>query len=104
MTSTRRPTFTAAFDTTPVIGQPVTGTTTITHPSGAERVTTWAGTYDGLRPSEWDGEPMHFLRDGVLGVTPQGIFGIPAAQFPEVRPLMDVLAEHVATVTAARTA
>lgn len=41
--------------------------------------TEWYATYDGQRPSEWDGEPYHYFREGVLGGRDQSLFGFPVA-------------------------
>lgn len=38
------------------------------------------GTYQGVRPSEWTGEPMHMFTDGVINGVPQAIFGFPVAE------------------------
>ena len=39
------------------------------------------GTYEGIRPSEWDGAPYHMFRGGDVNGTSQqdGLHGFPAA-------------------------
>lgn len=37
------------------------------------------GVYQGIRRSDWTGEPVHFFKDGYIGVTPQTSFAIPVA-------------------------
>ena len=39
----------------------------------------FSGVYQGVRASEWDGEPVHFFTDGIIGTTPQGCFAFPVA-------------------------
>lgn len=34
------------------------------------------GYYRGIRPSEWTGEPVHFIENGFIGDTPQTCFTI----------------------------
>lgn len=48
--------------------------------SGSHRAT-WAGTYDGERPSQHDGIPYRYFRNGHINGHPQVIFGFPVAQF-----------------------
>ncbi len=51
-------------------------------PSGRGSYTTdWSGIYEGIRLSEWTGEPVHFFRDGIIGETPQHCFTIPVSHF-----------------------
>lgn len=69
---------TSEFDSTPTVGQYVTGRSRI----NAKRTTTWGGTYTGVQASEWDGTPMHMFTDGVMGETPQATFGLPVTDFP----------------------
>ena len=60
------------FDHPPVPGQRVTGTSFIegrTRPPG-----TFSGTYMGVRPSEWTGEPVHFLINGDINGVKQDAF------------------------------
>lgn len=61
------------FDADPVVGEVVSGRS-----YGPGYSTRWSGTYQGVVTSEWDGEPMHFLTDGIIGTTPQSCFGHPA--------------------------
>jgi hypothetical protein len=63
---------TEKFDAPPVIGQVASGVST-----GPGFETRWEGIYEGVRPSEHDGQPMHFFRDGKLGDTPQTLFALP---------------------------
>jgi hypothetical protein len=63
---------TNTFDSEPVVGQRVTG-----HSDGPGYHSTWSGIYEGVRPSEWDGQPYHYLRDGEINGAPQATFGHP---------------------------
>jgi hypothetical protein len=63
---------TNTFDSEPVVGQLVTG-----HSDGPGYHSTWSGIYEGVRPSEWDGQPYHYFRDGEINGTPQSHFGHP---------------------------
>lgn len=66
------------FDTPPVVGQWVEGTSV-----GAGATSRFGGVYEGVRPSEWDDhEDYHFLRGGFIGTTSQGngLHGFPVAQ------------------------
>lgn len=71
---------TQLFDTTPVVGEMVTGRSisrSFTSP--------WSGTYLGVRESEHDaGVMMHMFRGGAIGVTSQkdGLHGFPVDQVP----------------------
>jgi hypothetical protein len=56
------------------------------HPERATSV----GTFDGIRPSRWEGEEPEdyvYFTDGRIGDLPQGIFGFPVAQRREFRVL-----------------
>jgi hypothetical protein len=66
---------TNTFDSTPVVGERVTG-----HSDGPGYHSTWSGIYEGVRPSEWDGKLMHYMRDGEINGVRQSIFGHPVAQ------------------------
>ncbi len=67
------------FLTEPVVGEYVEG-----EAWGPGYRTRFGGIYEGVRASEWTGEPMHFLRDGFIGRTPQkGLHGIPVDKFEE---------------------
>lgn len=54
------------------IGQHVTGTS-----AWGKKTGTFAGTYHGVRSSEWDGEPVHFFTDGHINGVPQTTFAFP---------------------------
>jgi hypothetical protein len=62
-------------------GALVVGTVVAGESRGPRYVTRWTGTYDGTRPSEWDGQPTHYFTDGSIGDTPQRIFGFAVADF-----------------------
>lgn len=57
------------FDEPLTLGRYVTGTYQVI----ARRPVSgrFAGTYMGIRKSEWDGEPVHFFMGGFIGTTPQ---------------------------------
>jgi hypothetical protein len=60
--------------------------TDVEHPEWAGAV----GTFDGIRPSDWEGEEPEeyiYFTDGRIGDVPQGSFGFPAAQRREFRVL-----------------
>jgi hypothetical protein len=69
---------TSTFDATPRIGERVTG-----RGSGPGYTSTWSGVYDGIRPSEWDGVPHHWLRDGEINGIAQRVFTFPVSHAPE---------------------
>lgn len=62
------------------------------HVEGTTEHGPFSGTFDGVRPSEWDGKPTAYFTDGVLGTTPQGIFG-----FPVDKPVHQMTARKVST-------
>jgi hypothetical protein len=72
----------ATFDTPPVIGQSVTGSTTF---PTLTRTVTWGGTYLGMRPSEHDGEAMHLFKDGFVGDSKQPFHAIPVSSFTGIQ-------------------
>jgi hypothetical protein len=67
---------TSRFTRPPVVGSVVTGVS-----KGHSYLTEWSGIYDGIKTSEWTGEPVHSFREGYLGVTYQEVFQIPVSQF-----------------------
>jgi len=73
---------TSKFTSPAVVGSVVTGMsegTTRRRPYS----TGWSGIYEGVRPSDWTGEPVHFFRDGIIGETPQRCFAFPVSQFED---------------------
>lgn len=60
------------FDSEPVVGQLVSG-----HSDGPGYHSTWSGIYEGVRPSDWDGQPYHYFRDGEINGVKQSHFGHP---------------------------
>jgi hypothetical protein len=73
---------TSRFTSPPVIGQFAEGTSEGPTKGGPPYSTSWSGIYGGIRPSEFTGgEPVHFFRNGLMGDTPQGRFGLPVSQF-----------------------
>lgn len=68
-------------NTAPAFGERVTGVS-----EGPGYRTEWEGVYEGVKPSEHDGEPVHFFRDGHIGGTPQGCFALPVTNFPDDTP------------------
>jgi hypothetical protein len=73
---------TSRFTSPPVIGQFAEGTSEGPTKGGPPYSTSWSGIYGGIRPSEFTGgEPVHFFRNGLVGDTPQGRFGLPVSQF-----------------------
>ena len=70
----------ARFLDAPVVGETVSGISEGIV-NGRAYKGAWTGVYQGIRPSEWTGEPVHFFTDGIINVTPQGCFAIPVAQF-----------------------
>lgn len=71
----------AEFDAYPVIGKAASGVSRgTTHGGRRTYETRWSGVYEGVRPSEWTGEPVHCFGAGIIGETPQGCFAIPVAQ------------------------
>jgi hypothetical protein len=75
---------TSKFTSPPVVGAVVTGVSEGT--AGLRRrpySTAWSGIYEGVRPSDHTGEPVHFFSDGIIGVTPQRCFAFPVSQFKE---------------------
>jgi hypothetical protein len=82
------------FFTSPVVvGEAVTGYST-----GPGYRTAFSGVYEGVQVSEWDGEPVHFFRDGIIGDTAQGVFTFPVAQ---VVPAADRVARRAREIFAA---
>ena len=63
---------TNTFDSEPVVGQLVSG-----HSDGPGYHSTWSGIYEGIRPSQWDGQPYHYFRNGEINGVPQSTFGLP---------------------------
>lgn len=67
------------FDSEPVVGERVSGTS-----EGPDvGISHWRGVYQGVRPSEWDGEPVHVFTDGDINGTPQTCFTLPVDRFDE---------------------
>lgn len=64
------------FNDTPVEGERITGVS-----AGPGYTARWSGVYLGVRPSEWDGQPVHFFADGEINGVPQSCHAIPVAQF-----------------------
>lgn len=77
---------TNTFDSEPVAGQLVTG-----HSDGPGYHSTWSGIYEGVRPSDWDGQPYHYFRDGEINGVKQSHFGHPVD-----RSTIDILAADAA--------
>lgn len=71
------------FTSPAVIGSVAAGVSEETTASGRSYSTEWSGVYEGVRPSEWTGEPVHSFRAGAIGETPQQRFAIPVSQFEE---------------------
>lgn len=66
------------FLTPPVVGDFVGGVS-----EGPGWRTVWSGVYQGVRPSEHTGEPVHLFADGTIGLIPQRTFALPVEQFPD---------------------
>jgi hypothetical protein len=76
-------THTSRFTSPVVEGRVVSGISEGTIESGHLKYRTeWSGIYEGIRPAESNGEPMHCFRDGVSGHTLAAAFAIPVSQFP----------------------
>lgn len=70
------------FTSEPVIGQLATGIGFgVTRSGKLAYLVDWSGVYEGVKPSEWDGEPVHFFRDGDIGGVAQGCHASPVAKF-----------------------
>lgn len=74
-------THSSRFTSDPVVGQHVTGVSTGRRGSRVKYTTEWSGVYQGIKSSEWDGTPVHFFSDGVVGTTPQRCFTLPVDRF-----------------------
>lgn len=68
---------TRTFTTPPVVGQRVEGTTVGMKNGKVDYRATWDGIYQGVRPSEHTGEPIHFLTDGHINGLYQATQGFP---------------------------
>lgn len=68
------------IDSDLVVGQRVSGTSTITWSDGTTTETPWGGIYDGRRPSQHDGSDCVYFTDGFIGAVPQGLHGFPVDQ------------------------
>lgn len=63
---------TRTFDAPPVVGERAFGRS-----AGPGYTSTWSGIYDGVRASEWTGQPHHWLRDGEINGIAQRVFTFP---------------------------